>query len=725
MTDGLPSSRVRVAAVALILLLLPLLLPAGAASSHAWSIDARVRVLSETEAEYTWTLDGITRTNLTLPVPDGARFVGSRDATGALRTDEWTHPSLGEVVSVHIEARAPTIAFELAGERDGPFSLFAAQVAADADSDVTVALALPAGWTLAGYRTNDDGDAPDARGVFHQRGPAYVQLLVLPDAVHDLGADPTISGPAVKRHAAARVGTDGVDWRLTTTYDTDVYRREWDVPVPEGATLVGASTPFGALDASLEGDVVKLRTPYPVGYGLGARSFTVDLRLPAPDAYGGAFRESNLSIHAADGDVITMEATLAPGLRAAGARVAGGVEVAPLRFAAAGPLSVTIPFLPAAAPGHVQFTEGSFVVDVPLAREAAARETARRVSALLPEVADFAYPEELDRPFFVAYTDAPVFGWEEGFYSNGLNTISIRVTTLDEGASLEALSVLVHEATHGLLDRRLADAPRGLSLLHEGLARLAETRLEQGFDDDEIVRCEAGFCRVRSARPAANATRDFYASGRALDPAWGAGSVASSEERAFLYDHSGLVFHAYDTWAPEGALENALAHLDAATFTDEPDADARTVVGILLANAPGTTEEALLHPGRVWAARSLEQFRYCMGELVAPRFPGERATAPPGGCPAPGYGGSDAPLPPPPVVEEEAPPALPSPTAVAPTRPTFVVPTSFPEEAPGEDDAPAGVVERGLPSAPTPGAGLPLLLVAVAALATLTSRRSR
>lgn len=711
--------------VALILVLS--LAPLPTASAASWSLDARVTVTSATTTDYTWTIGGLTNTNLTLPLPDNATFVEARDRDGK----KLDAGKAGDDIYVISGSKTFTVHFTLAGERDGPFSIFPAQVAADRLSPVTVALALPSGYTLSGYRDSDE-DAPDASGVFHKTGPAYVQFLVLPPGIADPGPDLTIAGETVKRHGEATIGADGIAWTLTTTYDTDVFSRAWEVHLPEGAAVLGASTPFGPLDVAVVGGEAQVRTPYPVGYGLGARSFTLEMSLPAPDPYGGAFRQANLSVRAADGDIVTLDASLADGLRAAGARVAGGSEIGPLSYAASGPLSVTVAFLPPAAPGHMQFEEGLFVVDVPTTHEAAARATARSATAELARVADFAASTAQERPFFAAYTDAPIFGWEEGFYSNGLDTMSIRLSTLDDAADgqshLTPVGVLVHEATHGLVDRLLPDAPHELSFLHEGLSRLAETRLEASFED-EVVRCRTVVvrqeCTLHSARPGLEEVRAFHADATTFDTAWTAGDVASDEGRGFLYDYSGLVLHAYDTRAPEGALTNALAHIAATEFPEDKGAQSRLLTDILLANAPGTTERALLYPGRELVALTDTQFRACMGDLLAPPYPWEdEPRAPPGGCPATGYGGQDATLPPPPEEEPEPEPA--SPTPVVSTRPTFEVPTSFPTTPTSTDpgEVPGGVVEPiARPgSSPTPGAGAFAALVALAIVA-LARRR--
>lgn len=646
----------RLPALALLLVLASLPLPGAQAAG--WSVEATVSVTSATTADYTWKIG---TTNLRLPLPDNATFTDARDADGkkvsvTTQADELTISG----------GRAPiTLAFSLQGERDGPFTTFPAQVASAGDSPVTVRIALPSGWGLAGARDSGDRE-PDVLGAFHGTGPAYVQYLVHGPGVVDDGPVVGVTGHSVRRAATADVHADRVLWSLTTTYDTDVYSRSWDVHVPAGATVSAATTPFGALATQTVGDLLRITTPYPVGFGLGARSFTVNLTLPAPTPHGGTFREANLSVRAAEGDEVSIRARMADGLRYAGARAAGGDETAPLVYEADGPLTVGLAFLPPPEADHVQFEQGHFVVDAPRALEAAARTTARNASEMLPRVASFAYDPADTRPFFVAYTDADVFGWEEGFYSNGLNTITIRAKTL-EGVSdatprITPVGVLVHEATHGLIDRRLPDAPHDLSFLHEGLARLAETRLERAFPASQIVACPVPTsCTRHSARPGAEDVQEFHKESRLFDVAWRA-SAAPDSERGFLYDYSGLVMNAFDARAPAGALGNALATIARTDFEGEPSADARRILDVFLANAPGTAAPAFLYPGREAAALTADQFRHCMGDLVAPPYPWEDTRAPPGGCPATGYGARDAALPPPPgAALTPTPPPTPTP----------------------------------------------------------------
>ncbi|HET6405598.1 MAG TPA: hypothetical protein VFH78_13225, partial [Candidatus Thermoplasmatota archaeon] len=625
-------------AVPLILLLAILPLPTAQASS--WSVDAKVAVTSATSADYTWEIGLTTPTRLRLPMPDNATFVEARDVDGRKLDASAT----ASEVTVTSGSKPFVLRFLLEAQRDGPFSIFPAQVASGSDSPVKVRITLPPGWSLAGYR-DSDGRAPDAAGVFDGIGPAYVQYLALEPGYVDEGPAPGVAGRVVRREGVADIAATSATWSLVTTYDTDVYSRSWEVHVPTGATVTAATSAFGPLQTSRDGDVLRVTTPFPVGFGLGARTFTVNMTLPPPNPHGGTFREVNLSVRAADDDDVRIRARLASDLRYAGARVAGGAELAPLEYAGIGPVTVGVAFLPPAAPGHVQFEEGMFVVDAPAALESAARATARHASALLPQVASFVWDERDQRPFFVAYTEADVFGWEEGFYSNGLNTITIRASTLDKArdgrAHLAPVGVLVHEATHGLIDRRLPEVPHELSFLHEGLARLAETRLELTFPASEVITCDGTACTRHSARPSAQELRTFHEASRLFDVSWHA-SAASDGERGFLYDYSGLVLHTFETRAPAGALANALAHVNATTWTDDPARDAETLLGIFLRSTPGTSAPAFLYPGREAVELSDAQFRYCLRGLVAPPYPWEDERQPPGGCPPTGYGPADA-----------------------------------------------------------------------------------
>lgn len=716
--------------------------PSAWGQEETWSVEARVAVQADGSALYTWTITGLTNTNLELPRPDGATLFDARDADGrALTVQNVTLANGDPGVRVSIRARPATIRFDLAPALEGAFRIYPAQVAANPTSPVTVSLTLPEGWGLSGYRENDNAD-PDATGTFRLTGPSYVQYLVADAARPDPGPDARVVGDPVLREGFANLTQEGGTWALVTTYDTDVFGRDWEIYVPEGGRVLRAHTPFGRLDTTPTAIGVKVHTPYPVDFHLGARPFTVEMELPTPAPHGGAFRLTNLSVRAAEGDAVAV-LVRADGLEVAGARISEGTrEVSPLRFEASGPMSAGVAFLPPAAAGHVQLREGIFVVDAPSRLEAAARATAANASALLPRVASFAHDAADARPFLVAYSEnESIFHWEAGFYSNGLNTISIRASTLanatDGRPHLEPVGVLLHEATHGLLDRRLPDAPHNMSFLHEGLSRLAETRTEAYFPTyPEIISCSntttESRCNRHSARPDAESLHERFRAQRAFDAGWSATEVGDAE-RGDLYDHSGYVLHAYTLRAPSGALPNALAHIARTTFTGDDAADARAVVDILLANAPGTSEGALLQPGREASALPIDEFRFCLGTLAAPGYPWEteRTRAPPGGCPASGYGAGDATLPPPPPPEasvEGTPSPTPVVTRVLPKPPTTSTPAEeIPPPPLGERETGGAVVEPSdapVVSSPIeiPAAGASLIL-ALAGVAALTRRR--
>lgn len=728
-------------AIFLVLVLLAAGLALPSAQAATWSVDALVTVRSATSADYTLTISGITNTNLALPRPDDTTLVRAYDSAGKSVTVENITREGAPWIQVSIRDKPATVLFALAGKPDGAFSIFAAQVPAQSEtggstgSPVTVGLALPAGWSLSGYRDSDDG-TPDAHGVFQKIGPAYVQYLALQPGYTDPGPDAGVSGRSVRRVGASEITSTKATWSITTTYDTDVYSRAWDVFVPDGATVVDATSAFGPVPTTREGDILRVTAPYPVGFALGARSFTVNMTLPPPEPHGGTFRQVNLSVRAAEDDDVRIVARVLDDSRYAGARVAGGTEIAPLQFRGRGPVSAGIALLPAPAPDHMQFVVDKFVVDAPRSLEAAARATATNASGLLARTSSFAFLPNDTRPFYVAYTDADVFAWEQGFYSNGLNTITIRASTLanasDGLAHLEPVSVLVHEATHGLVDRRMPHAPHDLSFLHEGLSRLAETHVEALFPASEIVTRSGEQYFRHSARPGIDEVQDFHKASTSFDVAWGANDV-SDAQRGFLYDYSGLVLHAYEQRAPPGALANFLSFVNATNFTSNDATDSQTLLDLLLQNSPGTTSIALLYPGREAASLKTDEFRACMGNLVAPPYPWEEARTPAGGCPATGYGPRSAALPTPPAPIAPVPEPEPEFEATPPPKPPFVVATPAPEGVPVgiDDEAPGAVIEppEDHPASPgtsrpavVPGPGLAMLSITVIALA-LTRRR--
>lgn len=721
------------AALPLAALLLLALVPTSEATS-AWTVDATVVVESTQKASLTVAI-GLTNTILTYGIPSGATFVEARDTQG----QPLAASVKGSSIEVTIRSRPAILRYDLAAQAEAPLTHFRlASLGGQADSPTTVRLTLPAGWTYvsAADRT-DRGGEPSATiaadGTIRATGGGFFDYVVARPGLVVPPADPTVSGEAVRREAEARVALEGVRVVLTQTYDTDVYSRQWSMPLPEGARVVEARSPLGPIPHVVVEDEVRITTPYPTGLHLGGRSFTVEYVEPAPLAYGGAFVRANLSVRAQPGDDVRLRVAFDEALTPTGWFGSVERERAPWEFRDRAPLFVSVAALPPAQPGHARFAEGLFVVDAPASREAGARAAARNASELLPMAASFAANGTLDRPFYAAFTEADVFAWEEGFYSNGLNTISIRAATLANATSsaprMEPVRVLVHEATHALLDRALPDAGRNVSFFHEGLSRLAESRVEDAFPESEAFSCNLlrTSCSRESARPNPDELYEFHRAGTPFAAGWSASSAAP-EERGFLYDYSGLVMRYYDANAPQGALEAALQNLSRTQPRADDAAEAARILDTLRAYAPGAPESALLYPGRAAASLPLDQFRYCMRGFVAPPYPWEDAgDAPKRGCPASGYAGRDAELPPlpPTPVEEPAPPtpaAIPAPTPPAPTpAPIVVEPEPTPEAptTPGRGEAPAGVAQ---PTAATPGVG-PLLLVALLALAARLTRR--
>jgi hypothetical protein len=740
---------VRAAALVLALLVLPALLPGAAAQgSRVWSAASELSLVDGEKVVETRhvTFDGrYYNPTWTVTIPPGATFREARDASGALSgtvsAGKVTVPTRGQGVASYTF----TVVFDLKPRAEGPFLSFNATVPGDVDSPTSVKLVLPPDWSLEGW-FGWSGSSPDASGVFRRTGGQVVEFLVLaPDAPRPAPARPVV-GHGVLREGVASLTATGGRLNLTVTYDTDVYGASWQLPLPEGASLVAASTPYGPMPATVAGGMVSFQTPYKARHHLGARAFSLEFALPAPDSFGGPYRGANLSIAAVEGDNVTLRVALDPALTRVGETVGGGARVGALRYEGDGPLRARVAFLPPVPADSVRFTAGAYVVQAPRALEAAARATAANASDLLPSALGFLGGADVERPFFVAYTDADVFAWEEGFYTHGLDAISIRASELrdapqDGKAHLVPVATLVHETAHGLLDRAFLDSPDDLSFLHEGVSRLAETHVERHFPN-EVVACATSdtptgsrtSCQRQSARPEPDRAQSFLASvsnGASFDVAWGA-DTASADARGFLYDWSGLVFHAYERAAGPDALRFAVAEMAAAGFTDDPDKDAETVVSILLSWAPGLTSEQLMYPGAQVSKLGAGQFRACMGDLLPPYYPFEaKENAPATGCGWPTVGTRDAPAPTTNVSPTPT-PAPASPVVQPPTRVnTDPIPTPDllgepPTGDGGEDGSP---IERtGSPtpqpgeSAPTPGPSVLVVLMA-ATVAGLTWRR--
>ena len=719
----LPVRRLVVLALALLVAPLP---PAQAASTY--SVDATLELVDATKAveRHVFTYDG-GRVQWTLLVPDGASFVRAFDATQTL-----TARVEGNQLAVESRRSPFTVEYARSPTTDGPFTRVTAGVASAADSPTSVRVALPDGWSLVGQRTSQ-GAAVDAQGVLRATGPQTAVFLLLPPGVEDAGPDTRARGDTALRDAVVDVTATAASMTLTIAYDTDVYSPEWSITLPDGATLRSVATPWGAVDALGTTGAVRFTLPYPAGYGLGGRPFTMTMDLASPASHGGAFRKVEASVPAAAEDVVTVRFRVADGLLATGVHATDGARVDGLAVAGAGPVAATLAFLPQTPPGSVRFTQHPWVVETPAELEAAARATATAAAGMLGDVAGFAGGDNVTRPFYVAYTDAPVFDWEEGYYSPGLNTISVRASELrnvtDGKAHLKPVQVLVHETTHGLLDRLVDGGAGDLSFFQEGLARLAETKVELRMSD-EVFECTRTLgresCVRHSSRPDPEKALAFLRSGQAFDPTWAA-STTPADRRGFLYDWSGLAFHHYERVSPHGALEAALADLASAPGPEEPGLAAVRLVDALLLQSPNLARASLLRPGHQSAGLSLEEFRACMGPLVAPGFRFDpEPTPPPGGCPP-------APVP----TQEERDGLTRAPTeplVTSPGAPTDgpALPTLVKPVPPGSDPGPLGggsgdggaETPGGVLDGPVnvPGAPLVALLAGVGVVALLRRR---
>src|SRR5581483_1952946 len=363
-----------------------------------------------------------------------------------------------------------------------------------------------------------------------------------------------------------------------------------------------------------------------------------------------------------------------------------------------------------------------------------ARAVATEAAALLPQTSAFAGGNRVERPFFLTYSaDESLFSLfkgEQGFYTGGMNTITIRAADLANSsasrADFSAVSTLVHESTHGLVDRQVPQGYGNLSFFQEGLARLAENHLEKRFPD-QVIQCTPTTCVRASVRPDPAALQARYKAGTEFPLLWSASS-APEADIGFLYDDSGLIFRAYEERSDAQSLGRALVALAVRGEGPTDQAEADAVVEALLKYSPGMTKEGLLYPGRSITSFSADNFEACFGDLVRPRYPPPfEKPAPPrptncGDLPqattesadagAPPAKGDNFSLPTPP-------PPIPKPVATgdpAPTSPTADA-TSSPTGAPGavQEPAPGG-------SAPVPSVGVFALVSLVALLAILRRR---
>lgn len=557
-------------------------------------------------------------------LPDDMTFTEARDASGTLsasvENDRVRVESRGRGASYWLQ-----VTFTGAPVAHGPFLRLPADVSAPSDVPTTVRAILPEDWRLVGWRQSTL--EPDASGIFEKVGPIFAEYLALPADVPFEAADARVAGDVTLREANATVGASGMDVTARLTYDTTVYGADWTFLLPENATLVEARGPFGALGADVAGERVEVVAPYPFDFHLGARWIEVTWRLPAPEIYGGGFERAWLSVPSGDDTRTTLDVTLQDGYTLLGVDERGAVRTGPLAFATDGPLGVKLALSPPLAADEVEFETEAFVVRAPADLASAARLTTEEAQRHLASALGFVGGAAIDRPFHVRFTRADVFDWETGFYTRGLNTISIDAKVLQnttDSADVGAVATLLHETTHGLIDRLFPDSDLDLSLFDEGLSRLAEIHLELA-KPDEVVDCESTgnggqSCVIRSSRPDSEDVASFYAGGQTFPVGWSTDTVDDAT-RGFLYDYSGMIFHAYESRAPAPALANALTRLAADGLPEDPATAAEAIVSTLLSESPSLTRDTLLHPGRGMEHQS--QFRACMGALVEPSVPWE------------------------------------------------------------------------------------------------------
>lgn len=358
----------------LVLALALLVLPAPVArAGSTYGVDATVELVDADNAveRHVFTYDG-GRVQWTLLIPDGATFVRAYDSGGALSTT-----ATADELSVESRRSPFTVEYHRATKPDAPFTRVSTQVASAPTSSTSVRVALPAGWSLVGQRAST-GATVDAQGVLRAAGPQAAEFLLLPPGVADAGPDPRVHGQSAIREAIVDVSATAASMAMTVVYDTDVYSRDWTIALPDGATLRDVTTPWGAVDATTVDGAAKFTLPYPAGYGLGARPFTLAMDLPAPVAHGGAFRKVEASVPAASEDLTTVTFRVADGLLATGVHASKTATVANLTATGVGPVAATVSFLPPTPAGNVRFTQHPWVVETPGPLEQVARAPPRR-----------------------------------------------------------------------------------------------------------------------------------------------------------------------------------------------------------------------------------------------------------------------------------------------------------------------------------------------------------
>jgi len=666
----------------------------------------------------------------TLPIPDNATVVEAHDAKGFLSNTtnaDGTVTVRTRTAGVSLPYSF-TLTFLRPAEEYGSLLHVLAQASGNPGDESSLHVRLPAGWTLAGVDTQPEV-APDAQGLYVNSGPISGGFAFLPPGVADPGPDPRASGTGLLRAGDAMLTETGGTLTLTLVYDTDVYGQV-GVPVPPGLTVLSASTPFGPLLAAPSGGRLDFHHAYPAHAGLGARPITVSFALPPPTLFGGAFLNATINMAAGQDDNLTLDVHLGPGLTRVSTRTTAAVDSTGLRMSAHEPFVAEIAYLPAAPSGWTRFAVGTtYVVQVPDLLVSKARVVAQNASDLLPQVSAFAGGARIDRPFFLTYAqDESIFGLftgEEGFYSGGLNAISIRASDLDNTTAttpdFQAVSTLVHETTHGLVDRMVPEGYGNLSFFQEGLARLAEQHLETRFPD-KVVSCHAGTCTRLSIRPDPAEVQARYQSGATFPITWSASHAGG--DLGFLYDDSGLVFRAYEERSDPQALGRALITLALRGAGPDDDAEAQAVVDALVKQSPGMTERSLLYPGLSVASLPAKSFEACLGDLARPPFPGEAPGPRPADCgdlPTATTESADA-GPVPPHGENFTLPSPPTPVTptVKPTTGGGPTPVPLPTDSAPTGEVPGGQVE---PSAKVPAPALPLVAALVVGLALLARRR--
>jgi hypothetical protein len=673
----------------------------------------------------------------TLHVPDNATVVEAHDAQGFL--GNVTNAD-GTVTIKTPNRNVPlpygfTVTFAKAPEGYGALrSVFAG--VGNAGGASTLHVRLPAGWTLVGEQAQP-AMQPDAQGIYTAQEAFGATFAYLPPGVADAGPDGRVTGEGVLREGVANLTASGGTLTLTMTYDTGIYGTVSTL-VPAGATLIEARTAFGPTASRLVDGDAEIAHPYPFGAGLGARPVTLRFQLPAPVPFGGAFLNQSLNMPAGEGDTVTLVVNLAPGLTHVATRTRAATDATGLRMSAHAPFVADVAMLPPLPAGSTDFDAGIYHVRVPDSLAAQARAVALNATEQLARTSAFARGDHVDTPFYLTYSDDEsifaLFSGEEGFYSSGLDTISIRASDLANTTATRvdfpALSTLVHETTHGLVDRLVPEGYGNLSFFQEGLARLAENHLEVLFPDQVVKTTPTGWTRL-SVRPDAGEVQSRYQSRAAFPLTWNAERAGS--DIGWLYDDSGLILRAYEERSDADALGRALVHLALRGPGPTDDAEAQAVVDAMLNESAGMTAASLLYPGATVASLPAGSFAACMGDLVAPPFPSDPLPARPKDCgdapAARGVGTFSADAGPVPAHGENFTlPTAPPPTA-SPVQPTAgsgptPVPVPTAETPPTDGGGPTPTSAGGDETSPIPFPALPLVVALVAAAAVLARRRS-